>query len=86
MTVKTIWRYMRTAVRWRDIFIIALIGASMLFTVNYVQGTNRDFCGVVTAATATPVQRPADPAANPSREQAWEWYQRFMALGRSLGC
>lgn len=80
------WAYVRPRVRWRDVFLIALIAASMLFTVNYVHDTNRDFCGVVNAATATPVERPSDPAANPSREQAWEWYQRFMDLGRSLGC
>jgi hypothetical protein len=54
--------------------------------VVYVHYTDREFCAVVTAATQTPVARPADPAANPSREQSYEWYERFVQLGRSLGC
>lgn len=76
----------RSRIRWRDVVIVALIGASMLFTVNYVKSTEREFCQVVTAATETPVQKPANPAANPSREQAYEWYLRFAALGQRLGC
>jgi len=79
-------RWARRQVRWRDVIIVALIGASMLFTVSYVRSTEREFCQVVTAATATPVSRPADPAANPSREQSWEWYERFAQLGQRLGC
>jgi hypothetical protein len=66
--------------------VLALEVASLLFTTNYVASNDHKFCQVVTAATETPVQKPADPAANPSREQAWEWYERYAALGRSLGC
>ena len=48
--------------------------------------TQRKFCGVVGGFTAVPVPRPSDPAANPSRVQSYEWYERFVSLGRSLGC
>jgi hypothetical protein len=69
------------------VILSLLIGVtSILFTVGYVNSANRKFCQVVSATTATPVQKPADPHANPSRENQWEWYERFAALGRSLGC
>lgn len=65
---------------------VLLSVTSIAFTVVYVRYVEHEFCAVVTAATATPVQRPADPSANPSREQSWEWYERFVLLGRHLGC
>lgn len=65
---------------------LAIAVASVMFTVHYVGASNRKFCQVIDATTAVPVQRPADPAANPSRETSYEWYERFAALGRSLGC
>lgn len=70
------------------LFAIALVlsGLSMLFTVSYVGDSNRQFCEVITGFTSVPVQRPADPKANPSRETSYEWYERFARLGRGLGC
>jgi hypothetical protein len=80
------WRYARLRIRWRSLIPVILFGLSILFTVHYVNTANHKFCQVIRAATATPVQKPANPAANPSREQAFEWYQRYRDLGRSLGC
>lgn len=84
---------MRAALRWlrrrveaRDVVMVVLVAACLVFTVNYVKSTEREFCAVVTATTATPVPKPANPAANPSRQNQWEWYERFVSLGRSLGC
>lgn len=48
--------------------------------------TRQDFCGIVDAYVATPVPSPSDPASNPSREQAYQWYVRFTVLHRKLGC
>jgi hypothetical protein len=77
----------RNAGRWmRENLAILLAATSILFTVVYVHYVDHEFCQVVTAATQTPVARPADPAANPSREQSWEWYERFVMLGHRLGC
>jgi len=70
------------------LFILSFLVAatSMLFTVYEVSSTGHKFCGVVTAVTAVPAQKPADPARTPAQERQFEWYQRFEALGRSLGC
>lgn len=65
---------------------LLLSAGNLLFTVHYVGASNHKFCSVVLAVTATPVQRPADPKANPSRENQWEWYERFVQLGQGLGC
>jgi hypothetical protein len=44
------------------------------------------FCQVVNGITSIPVPKPADPLSNPSRENQYEWYLRFVALGKSLDC
>jgi len=76
--------------RWRrairDWLPMLIAVTSIAFTVIYVHVVNREFCQVVTGFTAVRVEQPTDPAANPSRENNWEWYERFVALGRSLGC
>ncbi|MGH3402016.1 MAG: hypothetical protein ACRDRJ_05765 [Streptosporangiaceae bacterium] len=88
-------------VRRAIVFLFALgiaIGvANLLFTVTTsghdnqlwqeaVAASDHKFCAVVTGFTAQPVPKPADPAANPSREQNYQWFERFVRLGRSLGC
>lgn len=63
-----------------------LAAASMLFTVYEVSSSDHKFCQVVDGFVSVPVAKPADPKANPSRENQYEWYERFLVLGRSLGC
>ena len=65
---------------------VILAGLAMLFAAHEVSVSDHKFCQVVTGFTSVPVPRPADPKANPSRVQSYEWYERFVALGRSLGC
>ena len=48
--------------------------------------SQRKFCGVIGVATSVVVPKPADPAANPSRETAYVKYVKAVGLGRSLGC
>ena len=67
--------------------LAAVFGVSNWYWSAHEIGTNNHkFCEVVTGVTSVPVPRPADPKANPSRETSWEWYERFVSLGRSLGC
>ena len=80
------WNYARPRVRWRGLVPVILFGLSILFTVHYVAASNHKFCQVVNSVTSTRVQRPADPAANPSREKQFEMYEKFVVLGEGLGC
>ena len=67
--------------------IPVVLAVFAIFWVNHtVTANNHKFCQVVSGVTAVPVPKPADPAANPSRENQYEWYERFVSLGRSLGC
>lgn len=63
---------------------LLLSGANLLFTVSAVSGSDHKFCQVVTGFTAVRVPKPASPA-DVSRERQYEWYERFVALGRGLG-
>lgn len=80
------WSYARPRIRWRSVIPVILFGLNILFTVHYVNAANHKFCQVVAPAIATPVQKPADPAAKPAQETQFEWYRRFAALDRGLGC
>lgn len=75
---------------WAVVVLFAISAAgivgNLLWTAHEISASNHKFCQVITATTAVPVPRPADPSANPSRETSYEWYVRFVDLGRSLGC
>lgn len=73
-------------IEWRDVVIVLLVAGCLLFTWEYVHATERKFCDVVSAVITVPAPRPADPAANPSRERAWQFYEQFARLHSSLGC
>jgi len=64
------------------VLIALATAANILFTVS----VEHKFCQVASAASATPVQRPASAKASPVRETQWEWYMRFRSLKSSLGC
>jgi hypothetical protein len=73
----------------RAIVVLFLINAlgfgfNLYSTVHEIGTNNHKFCQVI--VSIVPVPKPADPAANPSRETAFEQYERFAGLGRSLGC
>jgi len=80
------WQRARAHVEPRDVVMVLLVAACLVFTSLDVSASDRKFCDVIHGFTAVQVQQPADPAANPSRENQWLWYQRFVSLGRSLGC
>lgn len=68
------------------LFVISALGivGNLLYTAHEIGTNNRKFCQVI--SDVVPVPKPADPAANPSRETAWKQYERAASLGRSLGC
>jgi hypothetical protein len=65
--------------------LAALLGVSnWWWTDIQIAANNHKFCQVI--VSVVPVPRPSAPAANPSRETAYEQYEKFAGLGRSLGC
>jgi hypothetical protein len=59
---------------------------SILFSVRLVSESNHQWCDIVNTIIVVPVQKPADPKAHPSRQRAYEYYQKFVQLDKSLGC
>lgn len=59
---------------------------SILASLKFVSDSDHKFCQIVNAVNKIPVQKPANPAKDPSREQAWEFHLLYISLGRSLGC
>lgn len=78
-------------IRWphievRDVVVILLLGATLVFTAHYVNQSNHTWCSTLNLLTSHPVPKPADPAANPSREQAYRFYITFLVQRHRLGC
>ena len=48
--------------------------------------TRAELCTLISPAVAVPVPKPSDPAANPSRETTYEWYERYLTVSTSFGC
>lgn len=65
---------------------ILLSAGSVAYSGHQRVLNNHKFCEVTDAFVATPVPKPANGNANPSRAQAYIWYERFVRLDKSLGC
>lgn len=63
---------------------IVLSFGNYLISLHEIAVNNQKFCDLL--ATAVPVQKPADPIANQSREKAYEGYVKVSRLSHSLGC
>ena len=72
------------------IFLVALSAlmafSAVMVSLNAISDSNHKWCQIVDTITATPIPKPANPDANPSRERSWEFYIQFVELKRSLGC
>ena len=66
--------------------VAVLCGANLLFTARTVTNDDHKWCAAMTLLTARPVPKPADPKANPSRQQTYRFYMTFVELKHSLGC
>lgn len=79
-------RAARRAVVYLFAVAVILAAANLFFTVHQVQAQGQRWCATLDLLTARPASRPADPKANPSREQAYLYYTDFRRLRRELGC
>ena len=66
--------------------VIGLAGLNLIWTAHQVTASQHQWCSTLDLLTARPVPRPADVAANPSRENAWILYSDFVDLRDRLGC
>jgi hypothetical protein len=48
--------------------------------------TARQLCGIINLVTKVPIPKPADPKANPSREQNYLQYLEFEVVKRDYRC
>jgi hypothetical protein len=63
-----------------------LLGGSWFLGLYALHQNNQNWCSALEILTATKVDAPADPAANPSRVQAYKLYTDFMTLESRFGC
>lgn len=78
------------------VIILALLGEYAMITANYrhadqVQRTliaqsKTDWCSTLDLLTKTPVPKPVNPAANPSRVEAYLLYEDFLQIKVNFGC
>lgn len=69
------------------VFISVMFSAiAVVISVNQSNNNARKFCDVVSSVISKPIPEPTDPKANPSREQNYEWYIKFVTLDHRLGC
>jgi hypothetical protein len=78
-------------VRWprievRDVVMIVLVGACLLYNAHSVNASQHTWCQTLNLLTQHPVPKPADPAANPSRARAYQFYAVFVQQRHRLGC
>jgi hypothetical protein len=66
--------------------VLVVGGVNLFWSAHLAEQTGHSFCQIVGTATAHPVPKPADPEANPSRENGYIFYREFVELGHRLGC
>lgn len=75
-----------TKSRRSGLVVVALFAASLLYTAHAVSTDDHKWCAAMTLLTSKPVPKPANPKANPSREQNYQGYETFVQLKHRLGC
>jgi hypothetical protein len=70
-------------------FCLLVAGAvviSLILTHWQIQHSQDQWCDTLRLLTSKPVPRPADPAANPSRVNSYQFYVNLLALRHRFGC
>lgn len=65
---------------------VLLSGGAVIFGIVHDAANQRKFCDVVSSIATKPIQKPADPKKDPSRERSYTIYMKFVHLDHSLGC
>lgn len=71
------------------IFIGSIALAILLcigFSYWQVHTSQHEWCHLLTTLTQTPIPKPADPSANPSRVQNYNFYMQLVQLRGEFGC
>jgi hypothetical protein len=77
---------LRKAVIFLFLLSFTLAGTALFVASHEIGVSARKWCATLDLLTARPVPRPADPAANPSRENAYVFYADISDLRRQFGC
>lgn len=75
--------------KWIAVFclcLLASIGIPIGYATWYTSSYARHSCDALEILTKTPVPRPTDPKADPSRERTWEFYQGLLYWEREDRC
>lgn len=72
------------------VFIVVAFAAAIVVSValslHAVDRSEHQWCETLTLLTEKPIPRPADPKANPSRENTYLFYAHLKALESKFGC
>jgi uncharacterized membrane protein len=83
------WEMTRGA-QWAVVFLfgltLALAALNLLYTANYVSQYERHSCQALNLLVSIPAPKPADPAANPSRELNYRFHEALVYWQTSNGC
>ena len=66
--------------------LIVAIGLCFAFTWWQVSSSERHWCSALQTLTEHKVPQPANPAANPSREEGYVLYTEFVKIRGEFGC
>ena len=86
MRALTAWARANSSAVILVLIVAVLTGASLVQNARTITNDDHKWCSAMTLLTERPVPKPADPAANPSREQTYRFYMTFVELKHSLGC
>lgn len=66
--------------------VFATIAGSYALSLHALSNSQHNWCDTLTLLTSTPVTKPANPNANPSREADYLFYTRLKVLEDRFGC
>lgn len=73
-----------------EVILVACFAAWIMLTIWFVaysvDTSQHHWCQALATLTEHSVPKPANPAANPSREEAYVLYQEFLALRGEFEC